>query len=1155
MEFAQAEIRRLEELRLYAVMERIDADLDLGDDAGLIPELHALVEANPLQERLRGQLMLALYRAGRQADALEVYRRARRQLGDELGLEPGPDLKALQIAILNQAPWLVPRHRREADQPPPELGAQPTELLEREDELAVADRFLRRAGAGAGSVITVEGPAGIGKTALLGVIEARARAAGFEVARARGSEFEAGMAFGLTRQLLEPVIVAAVGAERRRLLAGAARVGAQVLGAEAGEPVTDRFAAIHGLYWLCANLAAPRPVAICVDDAQWADDASLTWLGYLARRAGDLAVLVVVAVRLGDRGGERGELAGMLDDVAAARLALRELSAPAVGAIVQSRLDAGADEPFRSACVELSGGNPLFLRELLAAASAERLPAHESGVSRLRAVAPEAIAASVLTRLARQGADAVALARAVAVLGARTEVGVAAALAGLDPTVAELGADRLGVAQIFAAARPLEFTHPVIEAAVRDDIAPGALRVAHRRAAELLHRRGQAPLAEIAAHLLLCGPGEDGWVVDVLRRAARQAGARGSPETAVSYLERGLQEAVPAPVRTELLFELGTAMLQAGRGGAMQRMRDALELSTGRRRRAEISLALGRALLAQGDADARVAFRRGLAELSPDDDDELALELQGWNLTTSSVNNEEALPPAVRDRLDALLAGETPAGTRPERFLLAHAAFRGALSGERPHDQVARLASRALADGALLTDSGGDVGTHGAACYALVFAGDLDAAIGECDRAIAWSRQRGARVALGFVSRVRGIARYERGAISDALADFATASELHEEGFTRGFPATRGFRALCLLEQDDLDGAADALAVGAAQEPLLAEGTRLSYLYATARVRSARGELRQGLDVLRECEELIRQAGAPNPAAGLSWRSEAAWLTARLGEHEHARELIAKELMLARAFGAPRALGVALRTAGMIAGARAGLDQMAQAVETIEGSGFQLELARSLAVHGAALRRAGRGIEARAQLERGLDLAHRLGARSIAKHSRAELVAAGAKPRREAIFGREALTAAELRVARLAAQGLTTRELAQALFITTATAKTHLNRIYRKLAITRRAQLPMPSRGPSARTGIWRARPDTHRPVRPVAAKDQPGAADAAHARAAHTPLHARATDIAPTHRPRHLWNFRSRCRRSMDCVDHRLVRCRRRPARRSGHP
>ena len=162
---------------------------------------------------------------------------------------------------------------------------------------------------------------------------------------------------------------------------------------------------------------------------------------------------------------------------------------------------------------------------------------------------------------------------------------------------------------------------------------------------------------------------------------------------------------------------------------------------------------------------------------------------------------------------------------------------------------------------------------------------------------------------------------------------------------------------------------------------------------------------------------------------------------------------------MARGFGRPRALGVALRAAGLVEGGERGLDLLGEAVTVLERSQAPVELARALTDHGAALRRAGQRTKARAQLERGLDLAHHWGARRIAGQARAELIAAGAKPRRDAITGRDALTASELRVARLAAAGKSNREIAQELFITTKTASAHLSRAYRKLDVTRRNQL------------------------------------------------------------------------------------------------
>ena len=205
-----------------------------------------------------------------------------------------------------------------------------------------------------GAAVVVEGVAGIGKSELLAAVCAGAQVRGFGVLRARGSEFEAEIAFGVVRQLFEPMLRAASAGERRRLVDGVAAVGARALGVEAGEPPTDRFAAIHGLYWLCANRAERGPLVVVIDDVQWVDDPSLAWLGYVARRAGDLALVLLLGLRWDDPGGERRELEGLVRDRGAERIALGSLSAPAVGAIVRTQFDEDAEEPFCAACWELS---------------------------------------------------------------------------------------------------------------------------------------------------------------------------------------------------------------------------------------------------------------------------------------------------------------------------------------------------------------------------------------------------------------------------------------------------------------------------------------------------------------------------------------------------------------------------------------------------------------------------------------------------------------------------------------------------------------------------------------------------------------------------------------------------------------------------------
>ena len=155
-------------------------------------------------------------------------------------------------------------------------------LHERERELAAVEELLD----GRGRMLLFEGRAGIGKTSLLEVACSRAAELGLEVLRARGSELESGFAFGVVRQLFERRLAGAGPGERAALLAGPAAAARPLL---AGEPAAQpaggsSFAVLHGLYWLVVNLAAGGPLLLAIDDAHWADEPSLRWLAYLARR-------------------------------------------------------------------------------------------------------------------------------------------------------------------------------------------------------------------------------------------------------------------------------------------------------------------------------------------------------------------------------------------------------------------------------------------------------------------------------------------------------------------------------------------------------------------------------------------------------------------------------------------------------------------------------------------------------------------------------------------------------------------------------------------------------------------------------------------------------------------------------------------------------
>jgi DNA-binding CsgD family transcriptional regulator len=191
----------------------------------------------------------------------------------------------------------------------------------------------------------------------------------------------------------------------------------------------------------------------------------------------------------------------------------------------------------------------------------------------------------------------------------------------------------------------------------------------------------------------------------------------------------------------------------------------------------------------------------------------------------------------------------------------------------------------------------------------------------------------------------------------------------------------------------------------------------------------------------------------------MPWRSQAALALRELGDRAEARRLAGEELDLARAWGAPRALGAALRVAGVVEGGADGLALLGEAVEVLADSPARLEQAKARTELGAALRRANRRSQAREQLRRALELATTCGAAPLAVRAESELLATGARPRRIALSGVESLTPSERRVAEMAAEGPTNREIAQALFVTAKTVEVHLSSVYRKLGISSRSQL------------------------------------------------------------------------------------------------
>ena len=241
------------------------------------------------------------------------------------------------------------------------------------------------------------------------------------------------------------------------------------------------------------------------------------------------------------------------------------------------RLLPAGDAPFVDACAQTSGGNPFFLHELLKAAREARLNGDVDDADRVRGLVPESVRCSVSLRLGALTPPARRLASALAVLGDRTPLRRAAALAEMDGETGEVAADALAAARLVVAGEPLSFTDPLIGAAVRAELPAQGRSRAHRRAAALLEQE-QAPVEAIAAHLVACRPDHDDHVVSVLQLAASRATKRGEHDAAQRFLRRALDEPAARAVRAELLVDLALAETAMGAPTALQSTKEALEL-------------------------------------------------------------------------------------------------------------------------------------------------------------------------------------------------------------------------------------------------------------------------------------------------------------------------------------------------------------------------------------------------------------------------------------------------------------------------------------------------------------------------------------------------------------------------------------------------
>jgi DNA-binding CsgD family transcriptional regulator len=849
----------------------------------------------------------------------------------------------------------------------------------------------------------------------------------------------------VVRQLLEAPVAERSGA----VLAGSAAPAAAVF---EGAPAADgegsaSFAALHGLYWLTLNLAAERPLLLAIDDLHWCDRPSLRFLAYLARRLDGAPVLVATTLRSNEPPTDAALLGEIAGDPATLPLRPGPLSADAVRALVRRRLGGEAEDAFCAACHDATGGNPLLLRQLLRALEAEGVRPEAAQTAVVRAIGPRAVSSTVLLRLARLSDDARAVARSAAVLGESAALQPVAVHAGRDERAAAAATGELIRAEIVRPDPPLGFVHPLVRDAVYHELPPAERELEHERAAHVLRDTGAGD-EHVAAQLLVAPRRGEPWVAELLQRAGGAAMRKGAADSAVAYLRRALEEPPPEGERTAVLIALGTAEALTSGPAAATHLQEAYDALKDPVARGRLALLLFGALLFTGfPHDARAVAERAAAALPPAAAD-LGRGLEAMALATRFFSGEGAELP---DRMARHRHRDLEPG--PGARALAGLAGYDWINRGGTADECAALALAALADGELLATGNGLIVI--VTTVTLVLAGRPEG-LATLRALEENAHRRGSLLDVCSVHLWIGYTMWRDGQLEEAESLIRAAND---EFDTYGLGAAPrayadAFLSHVLVERGDLAGARRAL-LRSADQGDESDAAR-HWLHAQLALLVAEGRSDEALDAT---EAFAARFTAYGDAPGVPWRVYRAEALDQLGRTEEAIAVAREQLEIARRFGAPGSVGLALRVLGRLE-REDGVARLEEAVAALAGSSARLEHAKALFALGAALRHARRPADARDPLREALELAAACGAPALADAARSELYAAGARPRTDALSGVGALTASERRVVDLAAGGETNRDIAQTLYVTPKTVEVHLSNAYRKLGVRSRRELP-----------------------------------------------------------------------------------------------
>ncbi|MBL7498858.1 AAA family ATPase [Frankia sp. CNm7] len=1014
------EADRLERMRRAAEQAAVECRLALGQHATLIPELAKLCEQRPFDEDQHGQLMVALYRGGRQAEALSVFHQLRARLMDELGIDPSGPIRDLHAAILRQDPGLdLPP--APASPGPPVSGS--THLIERAEETALIDQALSRAlDSRTGRILIFEGPAGIGKTSLLDLARKRGSVLGYTVVSARGTDLETDYGWGCARQLFHRY------GEAESAISPFPPADQEASGGEY-QPITS-------LFWLACDLASRNPLMIVLDDLQWADTPSVQFLAFLASRLDALRIVIVLGLRPGyERIGRFvSSIAGLPYSSTAVP---RPLSPQGCVELLAEVIDT-PDPELADRCQALTRGNPFLMKELALSLSAaggdltKALPEGSPTVHRF-----------VARQLRYLPPFSVEVAQALAVLGdgtgsdwlaTMTRTSAQDALHALPPLVSSQLVVAEGIPVRFS------FGHPLIRDSVYESIPAAQRTELHLRAAHAA--MGAHDPIRAATHLLRVPPGYGTYdPIPILAEAADISLAKGSVNSAVTFLRR-IMEADLGERRTEMLTRLGSVEALVDPSSAIEHLSEALARSPGPEARARVACGLASTLWIAGRP--REAARVCLAALERDrgiaDDTRqflrgcLAMVAYGTRHGTDLIG----LIDTYQD--------ETTGASIGGRVLDAGMALHHMHQNRR--DDAERRALSALAGDRLIHEPMAAGASLTCAWYALVPC-DSPALLPSIENALDHNRRSGSLSGLSGALYLRSEAMYAQGHLRDALSDAWEAWEVSDiAGVRLGGSFIASVLLRTLAARGEFDRAVEILRQTKARHatgvtPVLYAPGEIALHLAMGQTRRA---LAAALATRDQCAGRIF-----NPVVS-DWRAPLVRCYSLLGREDEARATAEELLSASREWGTARAVGRALRHAAVVESGTRELELLEESVRLLDTTKAALEQATSLYAFGNALNRCGHPVEAWRRLGAAFDLAEFCGARLLRDAIGSALRRAGEAPLTPAVMA--ALSPTETKVADLAGRGMSAREIAEELYLTVETVRQRLAVIERKRAGT-----------------------------------------------------------------------------------------------------